>query len=112
MASDFRSMTRFSRFDAIHLIRFSRRIMRVCGLDVKRAPKKEIQAKILIVIPRVFGPAVQRNLLRRRLKHIFFEKYAVSSAYDFVFFASKQAACLSFEDLEKIFERVVAVPTE
>lgn len=65
------------------------------------APRSKDFARILIVTPKKLGTAVARNLLRRRIKSLFYqEKVYQHSPYDFVFIARRPVMDLSFEQLK------------
>lgn len=72
------------------------------GIIIKRAPKSHEYAKILIVTPKKAGNAPQRNLIRRRLKHIFFNYALFEQPYDLIILVSSAANQLSFDVLKTI----------
>lgn len=72
------------------------------GIIIKRAPKNHEHAKILVVTPKKAGNAPTRNLIRRRLKHIFFNYSLFEKPYDLIILVSSAANQLSFDMLKTI----------
>lgn len=66
------------------------------------APRGKNFSRILIITPKKLGGAVARNLLRRRIKSVFYqEKIYQHSPYDFVFIARHPIVHLSFAQLRE-----------
>jgi ribonuclease P protein component len=59
--------------------------------------------RILIILPKKIGNSPFRNLIKRRIRAIFFNRKIYTLKYDFVFIAQKGIDKLSFNELENIF---------
>jgi ribonuclease P protein component len=97
-----RSISVFSRVDAQQLFQRARTIIRQNGLEIRCAPKSLDYGRVLIIIPRTVGNAVTRNLIRRRLKSIFFENSFYERNFDCIILVKKAASTLSFDELKRI----------
>lgn len=98
----FKSISSFTKEDSKALLKAARIKIIASGLTIKIAPKKESLGRILIVIPKKTGNAPQRNLLRRRLKTIFFEEKLYNEPFDCIVFATEQAVEVPFSHLKKL----------
>lgn len=92
-----RLITKFLRSEILTLFSVARLVHKSAGLDIKIAPRAGCHAHILIVIPRKYGTAPQRNLLRRRIKSIFYQEKLFEQAYDFLIFAKPAAKNYTFD---------------
>jgi ribonuclease P protein component len=93
---------RFSKKELLVFFKTARRIVRHKALDVLAQPKTHAQARLLVVTPRRVGRAVDRNRVRRRLKHIFYEEQLFKNPYDYIIVIKKAALQLSFEQLKEL----------
>jgi ribonuclease P protein component len=98
-----RAITQLDRAHIIHLFHVAKRIHKAQGLEIRCAPKKLGHSKILIVTPRACGSAVERNLIKRRIKSIFYQEKLFERPYDCIVFVYPQAHALSFEELTQLF---------
>ena len=73
---------------------------KVRGFTLLAAPKAEETGKLLVIISKAVGKAHERNLLRRRLKSIFYEEGCYKHPFTFILIAYKPALEWSFEDLK------------
>lgn len=71
-------------------------------LDIKISPKTDDLGKLLIIIPKKVGNAPARNLIRRRLKSIFYEDELYKLPYNFLIFCKPRISDLQFQDLKTI----------
>lgn len=71
------------------------------GLTIKQAPKTLNHGRILIVTPKKSGNAPQRNLIRRRLKNIFYLEQLFHGPYDWIIIVSHDAIALPFDSLKE-----------
>ena len=60
--------------------------------------------KLLIITSRKIGKANERNLLRRRLKAIFYEEKLYKVIANFIIIVRKPAVTLEFEEIKKILK--------
>lgn len=101
-------LSQFTQAEVRSLFSRARSVFRSPSLEIRQASRPDSFARILIVIPRVVGNAVQRNLLRRRIKNIFHQHHLTKSPYDWLVLARKGAAQLSFEQLQEIFNHIIS----
>jgi ribonuclease P protein component len=71
-------------------------------MTVLYAPRAKSFGRILIVTPRRAGNAPARNLIRRRLKALFYEEKWYESSYDFAFIIRAPATHYSFQQLKEL----------
>lgn len=72
------------------------------GIQIRCAPKAGSVAKLLLITPKKVGSAPKRNLIRRRLKAIFFEEQLYTGNYSYVIFVEKAAVALPFATLKEL----------
>ncbi|HLB40571.1 MAG TPA: ribonuclease P protein component [Candidatus Babeliales bacterium] len=106
------SVSRFQPAEVQALLQTYRRRYRRAGLEFVLAPRALAQARILVVIARrVIKSAVQRNLLRRRLKALFFELELVHGPVDLIVFVkTAEATQLEFKALQQLLIQVQQLP--
>lgn len=78
----------------------ARRIYKSRELDVLSSPKKKEFARLLIITPKKIGNAPQRNMMKRRLRAIFYENLLFNGTNDLVAIVKKEALTLPFENLK------------
>jgi len=98
----FRLMSSFKKSEIRMLFKTARNVYHQNGLVIKQAPKTGDLGRILIVTPRKAGNAPQRNLIRRRIKNIFYLEKLFNNAQDWIILVSSDATLLSFDALKKI----------
>ena len=92
-----------SRKEIIALIKSARVQRRIPGLDIKAAPKGGATSHLLIIISAKVAIAPLRNLIRRRLKALFYEeKLFLHSSHDWVIYVKKEALSYSYQELKSI----------
>jgi ribonuclease P protein component len=101
-----RAITQFSETEIKELFRCARTVFKQIGLEIRRAPTKSEFGRILIVIPRLVGSAPQRNLIRRRIKALFYQGKLYEKKQDLIVLVRKGATKLSYQELKQIIESV------
>lgn len=98
-----RLLTKFTQQEVRNLFKNSRTKVREHGIDV-RLTKQSLAAygRVLIVIPRTFGNAVKRNLMRRRVKSVFYQEKLFLKGFDSIVLINNRAAALSFIQVQDI----------
>ena len=96
-------ISKFSYIEIENLFKKSYYIYKSLELDVKIAKKQSNISRILLIIPKRVGNAPKRNLIRRRIKSIFYENRFYLLDYDFIVFCKKDILNLKFQDLLNIF---------
>ncbi|OGB84295.1 ribonuclease P protein component [candidate division TM6 bacterium RIFCSPHIGHO2_12_FULL_32_22] len=82
---------------------------KIKGLEILLAPSFLDYGRFLAITSRKAGNAPQRNLIRRRLKHIFFEDKLYEKSLDFIVIVSKEAINLNFQELKEILHEIVNI---
>jgi ribonuclease P protein component len=96
-------ISKFTKREIEYLFQHARRLVRnqFCTILVAKRQNKEF-GRVLIVVARAVGNAPQRNLIRRRVKAIFYEEKLFNFDLDCVVIAHKKMVDLSFEQLKTI----------
>lgn len=101
-------ITKFNQKEVDELFKKSHRIFHSTQMTVLAAPRTKDYARILIITPKEIGNSIRRHLLRRRLKHIFYqEKLFERSKFDLVTITKKPIVTLPFEQLKELFLQAV-----
>lgn len=111
-------MTRLSRAEVLSLLKNARMVCRHAGLDIRATQRTAQFGKILIIIPRKVGSAPERNLIRRRIKAIFYEERFFELPFDWVFFVKPEATAWPFSQMREhmlacrqtLMEKVAGIP--
>ncbi|MBT3456334.1 hypothetical protein HN446_04675 [bacterium] len=75
----------------------------VDGLKIFIAPKQSDLGRVLVITPRRVGNSPKRNLIRRRIKSIFYEEKLYEKQNDWiVFVGERKSTGLSFLRLKEI----------
>lgn len=104
-----RALTRWKKQEAAEVIRRSRTVLKTPYIDIRKAHKQGVNARILIVTPRKSGNAVHRNLFRRRLYSWFYENQLNKGDYDWIFFAKPGISCLTYDDIIALYAQALAL---
>ena len=95
-------LSSFKQEEIKKLFKTARSVITIPGLSIKKAPKQAEIARILIVTPKKVGNAPERNLMRRRLKSIFYEQQLYEKPYDLIVFVDKEALKIPFSTLQEL----------
>ncbi len=82
--------------------------MRQSGLSFSIAGPTGGVGRLLVITPRRCGSAPQRNLIRRRLKHIFYEERLFEKSFDMIVYVYSVAADLPFLTLKTLLLEVLS----
>jgi ribonuclease P protein component len=103
-------ITKFSQKEVDQLFQKSHRIFYDPQLTLLAAPREKAYARILIITQKAIGNAVARHLLRRRIKHIFYqEKLFEQLKYDIIVITKKPLLLLNFQELKDFFLKAVGI---
>ncbi|HJM68835.1 MAG TPA: ribonuclease P protein component, partial [Candidatus Babeliales bacterium] len=73
------------------------------------SPKQKESARILIVTPRASGSAPERNLVKRRLRSLFYENRLFEGQYDCaVIIKAHGAENITYDTLKRLINRIKA----
>jgi ribonuclease P protein component len=95
-------LSKFTKREIDYLFKHARRVFRSPACTILLAPRQAEFGRVLIVTSRKVGNAPERNLIRRRIKSIFYEEKLYDHSFDCVIIAQKKMTDLSFDDLKDI----------
>lgn len=95
-------LSKFSKKELDSFFKQAKRVYKDQAFTILIVPKKEEFAKVLIVVPRKYGNAPQRNLIKRRIRAIFREEKLYEKPYDSSFIIRPEAKKYSFIELKKL----------
>lgn len=102
-------VTSFSKNEIDTLFkRVSQRFYRA-GLDIKVAVAQLSYGRLLIIVPKKFGNAPARNLIKRRLRALFYEEKLYECHKDVIIIVRPEARFLSFEQLKIIVFEIICL---
>jgi len=106
----------FSSFERKRFFQRAHLVHRQRELDIRIRKRfndeSSLPGRLIVVTPRKTGNAPQRNLIRRRLKAIFYEENLASFSYDTLIYCQKGSPKLPFADLKKLLLEIFStLPT-
>lgn len=101
----FRNLFLFSKSEISQAFKDAKFIAQEDGLKILKSSENQDFGKLLIIIPKMYGKANKRNLLRRRIKAIYYQKKLYENKHIFIIIASKLAQNLDFESLKKTLKK-------
>ena len=105
----FRDLTRWQRNEIIATFKRARKVLSIPELDIRLAPAVLTYGRILIIIPKKVGSAPQRNLLRRRIKMLYYENEWYTKKFDWIIFLKPKAVECSFIQLQAFLSQALPV---
>lgn len=99
-------ITKFTSREIPALFKSAQSVLQSSGLDIRLAPKTLSYGRMLIVIPKRVGNAVKRNLIKRRLKNIFYQEKFYDGPYDWIILVRPEAKKLSFQEMKDLLHEV------
>lgn len=100
MAAKARHISRFTKAEIDTAFKTARRVVKHPGLHLLLAPAQQENGRILLIVSKKVGNAPERNLIKRRLKSVFFTEKLFKKGYDCIAIAKPGAAVLSFDELK------------
>jgi ribonuclease P protein component len=107
MPSIARKITKFTQKEIDYLFAHARRILKNTSCLILSCPRQLDFARVLIIISKNVGNAPERNLLRRRIKSIFYEEKLFETPCDYAIILYKPVKELSFDDLKAMITHVI-----
>jgi len=95
-------LSRFSEQEVAKLFKKAKRVLKHPGLDILCSPTEKDFGRILVITSRKVGKASKRNLIRRRIKAIFYEEELYEKRLDCIVIVKKEGINLSFNELKSI----------
>ena len=102
MPSIAKKISKFTKSEIDYLFQHARCIVKNEFCTILLAPRQKEFGRVLIVASLKVGNAPQRNLIRRRIKAIFYEEKLFQHSFDCVMIMHKKAVELSFEQLKNM----------
>ena len=106
MAKISQKISKFTEKEASQLFRKAKRVFRHPCLDFLCAPSDKNFGRILVVTSKSIGKANKRNLVRRRIKSIFYEEKLFENRLDCIAIIKKDGINLPFAELKKLITHV------
>lgn len=97
-----KNLSKFSKKELDSFFKQAKRVYKDQAFTILTHSTKEDFARVLIAVPKKYGNAPERNLIKRRLKSIFREEKLYEKPYDVAFIIRPCAQKFSFEDLKKL----------
>lgn len=101
MMSVARGITQFKRKEISFLFEHAIRIKQSSSFVLLRAKQQGAFGRILVINSKKVGNAPARNLLKRRIKSLFYSAKIDQKGFDWVFIARQKATTLSYVALEQ-----------
>jgi|SRR3990172_10815530 len=102
MSSIAKKISKFTKREIDYLFQHARRVIRNGVCTILLAPRQCEFGRVLIITSRKVGNAPERNLIRRRIKAIFYEEKLFDRNFDCVVIAQKKLTELSFDQLKTL----------
>jgi len=102
MSSISKKLSKFTQREIDYLFKHGRRVVRNASCTILLAPRQAEFGRVLIITSRKVGNAPERNLIRRRIKSIFYEEKLYERNFDCVIIAQKKMVDLSFDQLKEL----------
>lgn len=94
-------LSKFTKREIEHLFKHARRFIKNSALTILLSPRQQDFSRVLIVTSRKVGNAPQRNLIRRRIKAIFYQEKLFEQFFDCVVISHKDMINLPFDQLKE-----------
>ena len=102
-----RAITSFTEREIRSVFFRARTVFKAPEMEIRTAPATGPFGRILIVLPRTVGTAPERNLIKRRIKAIFYQSKLYEQNKDVIVLVRKHAQKFSFADLEQLLTAAV-----
>jgi ribonuclease P protein component len=103
-------VSKFEQHEIDAIFKNGRCIVKTEDATILAAPAAKDFARILLIASRKTGNSVQRHLLRRRIKSVFFqEKMYAKLGHDIIFIAKKSIMQRSFQEIKDLLFRMMQV---
>jgi ribonuclease P protein component len=102
MPSIVKKISKFTKREIDTIFSTARRVIRHQSCTILIAPRQREFGRVLIIASRKVGNAPERNVVRRRIKSIFYEEKLFERAFDCVVIVYKKAVTLPFEQLKDL----------
>ncbi len=96
------TLSSFTRKEITDLFKKARALSKNSIFTLLVAPQKKGYGRIVIITPRRVGTAPERNLIKRRVRSLFYEEKLFNRGYDGIIIFKKRAASTPFKELKKM----------
>lgn len=80
----------------------AKNVFRSKKCDVRIAPKTRLLGRLLVVVPASVGSAVERNVIKRRVRAVFYENNLRNSLFDWGFFVKPAGKNISYTEIKYV----------
>lgn len=102
-----RALTQLKRTEITQLFERVKRIGGNQALTLLATKSISSTGKLLLVVSRKVGNAPERNKIRRRLKHLFYEKEWYMLGHDFIIIVHKKGVICSYDTFFSYLKRYI-----
>lgn len=102
MSGVFKKISKFTKREIDFLFKHARRVFRGASCTILVAPRQAAFGRILVIASRKVGNAPERNLIRRRIKSIFYEEKLYERSFDCAIIVQKKMVELSFAEIKEL----------
>lgn len=102
----FRALTQWKKEEISKLFSQASTVMISPEFDIRQAPASLSYGRLLIIIPKKVGTAPQRNLIRRRIKALFYENQWYTQLKDTIIFVKPRAKMIPWSALSDFFSKL------
>lgn len=102
MAHTIPPFTAFKPSDVRQIFNESKRVLKTHAGVFLAAPHARNYGKVLIILPKMIGNAVVRNLTRRRIKGIITKHRCYEQPFDLIIIARTPITELSYQELDQL----------
>lgn len=103
-----KNLSKFSKKELDSFFRHATRVFKSQAFTILTSPAYEEFSKVLLVVPKKYGNAPARNLIKRRLKNIFWQEKLYEQPNNVAFIIRPDAKKLSFQELKEICLKILS----
>lgn len=103
-----KNLSKFSKKELDSFFRHATRVFKNQAFTILTSPSHDGFSKILVVVPKKYGNAPARNLIKRRLKNIFWQEKLYEQPNNVAFIIRPDAKKFSFQELKKLCLEVIS----
>src|SRR5574337_374112 len=97
-----KKISKFTKREIDFFFEHARRVFRDASCTILLAPRQAGFGRVLVIASRKVGNAPERNLIRRRIKSLFYEEKLYERAFDCAIIVQKKMVELSFAEVKEL----------